>query len=229
MPAAYLIPAYQAAASVGTLISGLRQLDPQAAILVVDDGSTDHTAEVARSAGASVESHSRNLGKGAALLTGLRWLQAREFTTATSVDADGQHRPEDAFRLAHHAAPSYSLVLGVRDLKRDGAALPSRFSNAFSNLWVSCFSGQRLGDTQCGLRRYPVAETLALGARARRFDFESEVIVRAARRRMPIVEIPVSAIYPPGDERVSHFHVVADPARIVLRLVQTAATVRRAP
>jgi hypothetical protein len=144
-----------------------------------------------------------------------------------SVDADGQHLAEDAVALARHPAPQASLVLGVRDLARDGAPRPSQFSNRFSNWWVSLFSGLRLSDTQCGLRRYPLRATLELESNARGYGFESEMLVRAARRNIPIVEVPVRVIYPPRAERVSHFHVVSDPARIVLRLVHTALTARR--
>lgn len=224
---AYLIPAYQAQRSLAQVLGELRRHDAQAQILVVDDGSTDGSGDVARALGAEVLAHGQNAGKGAALRTGFEWLAARGFSSAVTVDADGQHRAEDALRLAQHPAPQDAVVLGVRDLVRDGAPGPSRFSNRFSNLWVSLFSGQALSDTQCGLRRYPLPLTLRLGAGGSGYDFESEILVRAARAGVPIVEVPVQVIYPPRAERVSHFHVVRDPARIVYRLVHTALTVRR--
>jgi glycosyltransferase involved in cell wall biosynthesis len=224
---AYLIPAYQAGPSLKSVIDGLRARDPDATLLVVDDGSTDDTANVARAAAVNLVSHERNRGKGVALRTGFQWLVEHGFESAVSVDADGQHPAEDAAALARHAAPASSLVLGVRDLARDGAPGPSQFSNAFSNWWVSLFSGLTLSDTQCGLRRYPLRATLALESDARGYGFECEILVRAARRNIPIVEVPVRVIYPPRAERVSHFHVVSDPARIALRLVHTALTVRR--
>ena len=175
-----------------------------------------------------VVTHASNRGKGVALRSGFAWLAERGFQTAVTVDADGQHRAEDALLLAKHPAPADAIVLGVRDLARDGAPKPSRFSNGFSNWWVSRFAGQALSDTQCGLRRYPLRETLALDAGGRGYGFESEILVRAARSGVPIVEVPVSVIYPPRAERLSHFHVVRDPARIVLRLVHTALTVPKA-
>jgi len=211
------------------VLSELRACDPAGQLLVVDDGSTDGSGSIARELGVEVVSHPRNCGKGSALRTGFSWLAERGFPAVVTVDADGQHRAEDALMLAQHSAPQTAIVLGVRDLVRDGAPKPSRFSNRFSNLWVSLFSGQRLSDTQCGLRRYPLPLTLALGAAGRGYDFESEVLVRAARRDVPIVEVPVRVIYPPRAERVSHFHVVRDPARIVVRLVHTALTARRGP
>jgi glycosyltransferase involved in cell wall biosynthesis len=226
---AYLIPAFQARQSLPRVLADLRQHDPSGLLLVVDDGSTDGTGDIARAAGVEVATHADNRGKGVALRTGFAWLLDRGFEAAVTVDADGQHRAEDARALAEHPAPLSAVVLGVRDLERDGAPKPNRFSNRFSNWWVSRFAGISLSDTQCGLRRYPLASTLSLGSDARGYGFESDLLVRAARRGIAIVEAPVRVIYPPKQERVSHFRVGRDPARIVLRLVHTALTFPRAP
>ncbi len=227
MQRAYLIPAYQARRSLKQVLDDLRAHDPDGAVLVVDDGSTDGSGDIARAIGVDVVTHDTNRGKGVALKNGFAWLAERGFETAVTVDADGQHRAEDAVMLAKHSASPKAIVLGIRDLVRDGAPGPSQFSNRFSNWWVSRFAGQNLSDTQCGLRRYPLHATLALNSDARGYGFECDMLVRAARRGIPIVEVPVHVIYPPKAERVSHFHVVADPARIVVRLLHTAFTVRR--
>ena len=227
MQRAYLIPAYQASRSLKQLLADLRALDPEGALLVVDDGSTDGTGDIARASSIDVVTHHENLGKGMALKNGFAWLAERGFETAVTVDADGQHRPEDAVMLAKHSAPANAIVLGIRDMRRDGAPGASRFSNRFSNWWVSRFAGQAISDTQCGLRRYPLHATLALGSDARGYGFECDMLVRAARRGIPIIEVPIRVIYPPKAERVSHFNVVADPARIVVRLLHTALTVKR--
>ena len=228
MQRAYLIPAYQASTRLKQVLTDLRARDPEAALLVVDDGSTDGTGDVARAEGIDVVTHAKNRGKGVALRTGFAWLAERGFEAAVTVDADGQHPAEDAVMLATHPGPASALLLGVRDLARDGAPKASRFSNGFSNWWVSRFAGRALSDTQCGLRRYPLRATLALDSDASGYGFESDVIVRAARSGMPILEVPVRVIYPPKTERLSHFHVVTDPARIVVRLLHTALTVPRA-
>jgi hypothetical protein len=107
-----------------------------------------------------------------------------------------------------------------------GAPRASQISNRISNFFLSLFSGRRLADTQCGLRRYPLALTLALGSRDDGYAFESEIILRAIAAELRIVEVPVHVIYPPARERLSHFHSVRDPARIVARVVDTLFATR---
>ena len=225
-----VVPAFQAEKSVAAVVSGLlRELsgDAEPRVLVVDDGSTDRTAAEAERAGAVLLRHPKNLGKGAALRSGLRFAREAGFGAIVSVDADGQHPPDEAARVAQSDAPREALVLGVRDLVRDGAPLANRFSNEFSNVFLSWFGGVTIHDSQCGLRRYPVPETLALDARSDGYAFEAEALLRAARLGWRIVELPVRVVYPPPSERVSHFHAVRDPARIVARVLETTLRVPR--
>jgi glycosyltransferase involved in cell wall biosynthesis len=219
-----VVPAFQAEKTIGAVVRGLLSALPDREglrVVVVDDGSTDQTAAEAERAGATLLRHPRNLGKGAALRTGMDFAKDAGATAVVTVDADGQHPPEEAARVALHAAPREALVLGVRDLRRDGAPWPNRFSNGFSNVFLSWFGGVELHDSQCGLRRYPVPETLALGAHSDGYAFEAETLLRAARLGWRIDELPVRVIYPPAAERVSHFHAVRDPARIVARVLET--------
>jgi glycosyltransferase involved in cell wall biosynthesis len=226
MRVAFVVPAYQAARTVGDVVASLRRAapEPETPVIVIDDGSRDETARAAREAGAHVRAHAANRGKGAALLTGFTEARALGADAAVTVDADGQHPAEEALRVARHPAPRATLVLSVRDLARDGAPSANQFSNAFSNAWVSLFSRRRLADTQCGLRRYPLPEVLELGLASTGYELETEVIVKAARAGIAIAELPVRVVYPPEAERVTHFHSVRDPARIVFRLLHTAWT-----
>jgi glycosyltransferase involved in cell wall biosynthesis len=221
-----VVPAFQAEKSVGDVVRGLVAHFPRRngpSVVVVDDGSTDGTRVVAERAGATVVRHEKNLGKGAALRTGLEFAVREGAGAVVTVDADGQHPIEEALRLALHPAPREALVLAVRDLRRDGAPFANRFSNGFSNVFLSLFGGVPLHDSQCGLRRYPVPETLALEARSNGYAFEAETLLRAARLGLPIVEVPVRVVYPAV--RVSHFRVMRDPARIVFRVLETTLRV----
>jgi glycosyltransferase involved in cell wall biosynthesis len=201
-----VIPAYQAAATLGAIVLGAsRGFDE---VWVLDDGSTDGTGDVARASGARVFVHRRNQGKGAALHTLLREADAAGLDAIVTLDADGQHPPEEAI-----------LVLGVRDLVRASAPGANQKGNSISNYWISLFGGREFHDTNCGLRRYPVKATRALGVGGHRFSFEAEVVLRAALGGLAIIEHPVSALYPP--DRTTHFHNVRDPARIVVRVVAT--------
>lgn len=224
--ACVIIPAFMAEHSVASVIRDVERALPELAIIVVDDGSLDRTAEVARAAGARVVRHERNRGKGAALVTALTTADELGFDMALSVDADGQHPAESARAVLFASSDPHAIVLGIRNLERDGAPRKNQFSNQISNFFLSRFAARPLQDTQCGLRRYPVKGTLALGARARGFAFEAEVILRAVAAAMPVVEEPVLVIYPPEDQRVTHFHVVRDPVRIIVAVLRTVHDLR---
>lgn len=230
---AFVIPAYNPGALLGDVLSQLSTAlsadggHPElqsVPILVVDDGCTDDSC---RSLPPQFEllRHPINLGKGAALQSAFRWAKARGLDFVVTLDADNQHPVEEAVKLYLSDAPPDALLLAVRDMKSAGAPLPNRLSNAFSNRVLSLFGGARLLDTQCGLRRYPIEKTLALGASHPGYAFESELVLRAARTGMQIVHVPSGVRYPLLSERVSHFHSVRDPAKNVLRVVQTAWTV----
>jgi glycosyltransferase involved in cell wall biosynthesis len=232
-PGCALVPAYDAALTVGDVVRSLVELWPDpGAVIVIDDGSRDATAEVAERAGARVVRHAVNRGKGAALRTGFAFAHDAGFDVAVTVDADGQHPPAEARRLLHHPAPAGALVLGIRDLVKAGAPRPNQISNGISNYFLSRFARNPFADTQCGLRRYPIAPTLAADGGADGYAFEAEIILRLVASGVAVVEEPIDVIYPPEKERVTHFHSVRDPARIIRHVVATLVETRymtRAP
>jgi glycosyltransferase involved in cell wall biosynthesis len=219
-----LVPALDAADTIGDVVRGsLRRLD---CVVVVDDGSGDATAAEARAAGAEVLSHGENLGKGAALVSGLRYLRERGFSHAISLDADGQHLPDEIPRLVEEsAAHPEAIVCGTRQIEADVASI-KRFGNVFANLWVSIATGRDLGDTQCGFRVYPIASTLGLGSKGQRFDFETEVLIRAVRAGIDVRSVPVRVYYPPPDVRISHYDKLWDTVRIIEAVVGLILRVR---
>jgi glycosyltransferase involved in cell wall biosynthesis len=212
-PMCVLVPAFQAAATIGSVVTAALEHVPE--VLVVNDGSLDGTGDAAREAGAHVVDHPINLGKGQALRTGMRYAYRRGFMRAITLDADGQHLPADipALQDAARREPG-ALVVGVRDMSGPDVPGSSRFGRWFTNLWVRIDSGAVVHDAQSGFRCYPIPEVLALGNRGGRFEFEMEVLVRAAWAGMAIRSVPIQVHYAPADERQSHFRVLNDNVRI---------------
>jgi glycosyltransferase involved in cell wall biosynthesis len=225
MRACVVVPALDAKDTVGRVIEDVRRACGVVTI-VVDDGSSDGTHAVAREHGAVVLRHPRNRGKGAAIVTGLREAARLAFDCAVTVDADGQHPATSTCTVLAASAEPHALVLGVRDLVGDGAPRSNRFGNFVSNLFLSAFSGRRFSDTQCGLRRYPVKGTLALGVRARGYAFEAEVVLRAVASGLPVVEVPIVSSYPKDADVRTHFRYSRDPAAIVATVVRTVIETR---
>ncbi len=181
-------------------------------VYVVDDGSTDGCDPSLESIpGIHLLRHGVNRGKGAALMTGFR-AAVGHADWAITLDADGQHFPEDARELIG-AIPRCRrpIVLGYRlQMAANGAPWSSRFGREFSNFWIRRAGGPRVTDSQSGFRIYPLPEVLRLGVRAQRYQFEIEVLVKAAWSAMEVIEAPVGISYPPAIERVSHFRPTVD-------------------
>lgn len=203
---AIIIPVYNHARTIGRIIEDCRRISPH--VIVVNDGSTDSTpAVIKRFENLHVIHHSRNQGKGAALLSGFR-VALGLASWAVTIDADGQHDPREIQRLlAARRCHERNLIIG----RRHGMNSPtvpwgSRIGRQFSNLWVRLSGGPELSDSQSGLRLYPLPETLALPTCARRFEYELEVLIQAHRRGLRVIEVPVAVTYPPASQRISHFH-----------------------
>jgi len=209
MRVAALIPAYQAAASLGEVLLRLAALDPAPEVLVVDDGSRDATDEVARQFGAQVISFAANRGKGHALLAGFAALS--EYDAVVSLDADGQHPPEYFPEFVRAAEAGADLVLGVRARSPEMPAA-RRFANAFSSGWASWLAGRRVSDSQCGYRLHTRAVLRHVPLTPGRYEIETEMVVRASRLgfRLDLVEIPT--VY---GEAKSHLSALRDVPRIV--------------
>ena len=177
-------------------------------VFVVDDGSTDKTAEILASIGGiTVLTHSQNMGKGAALLAGFQEA-SKASDWAITIDADGQHKPEDVENLLEAVKEGERpIVIGTRQ-GMDGENVPwtSRFGRSFSNFWVWVSGGPKISDSQSGFRLYPLPEALTLDVHALRFQFEVEILVKAHQKGISVIEAPVQVVYQKGIERISHFH-----------------------
>jgi glycosyltransferase involved in cell wall biosynthesis len=189
-----IIPAFNEARTIQQVVRGVRDCVDH--ILVIDDGSTDDTARLAREAGAEVLPQGINRGKGHAVRSGLTAIAERGFTHALVMDADMQHLPSEAAILLDAARQSDAdVVLGERRFGRQEMPASRYYANRIGSRALSWFIGARFTDTQCGFRVYRLEALRGLNLHARGYDIETEMLVKLARRGARIASTPVTAVY----------------------------------
>ena len=216
---ALVIPALNESATVRDIVfRALRQVQW---IIVVDDGSIDGTAEALKGLPVVVLRNGRTLGKAASLRRGMRCALRKNASAILTLDADGQHAPEDIPRLiAAHRQHGGAIVIGARLHDSGSIPRPRYLANRFANFWIGWAAGYRLEDSQSGFRLYPAAALDAANItenRSRGFVFESEILIDAARAGVSTVSIPIPAVYG-TDARPSHFRPIRDIA-LITRMV----------
>lgn len=213
---AIVIPAHNEARTIRAVAAGALQQLPL--VIVVDDASTDGTADVLKGLPVVVLGSEQNRGKAASLLSGAHEAIERGASAIVTLDGDGQHSPEDIPSLlkAYRSMPG-SIVIGARLHHRDRIP-PSRYwANRVANFWISLASGYRIADTQSGFRIYParlLQATKVRVDRSRSFVFESEILIEAARHGIVASCVPINVVYSDRG-RASYFRPVVDIARIV--------------
>ncbi len=207
-----VIPAFNEAARIAEVVARTRPLVD--AVLVVDDGSADGTADVARGAGAEVLAHEANQGKGQSLRDGLDWADGQGYEAAVALDADGQHSPEEIPRFVEAVAAA-DLVVGNRMSARGDMPLVRWWTNRTMSRIVSWLAGVTIPDSQVGYRLLRLAAWKQLDVKTNNFDFESEMLVSAGRQGLRLAFVPVSTVYA-GE--TSQIHIVRDTIRF-LRMV----------
>jgi len=214
-----VIPIYNHKETIGTTVSSLVSYGWR--IFIVDDGSDEATqAILTRLAACEPLVHltrlPENEGKGAAVVYGLRAAYAAGYTHALQIDADGQHDARDVPRFVEQARRDPHAVVAGKPIYDRTAPKARRYGRYLTHVWVWLETlSFAIGDSLCGFRFYPLAETCALLAQhnvAKRMDFDVEIIVRLAWRGLPIVNVPTRVSYPEGG--VSHFDMLRDNVRI---------------
>jgi glycosyltransferase involved in cell wall biosynthesis len=187
-------------------------------VIVVDDGSTDGTAQRLDGLPVTLLRNARNSGKAASLARGIELALSQGAAAVVTLDGDAQHRPEDIPRLlaARERAPG-ALIIGARLHESDNIPADRYFANRCANFWIGWAAGQPIADSQSGFRVYPAALLRAAAlprGRASSFVFESEILIEAGRRGVRLLSVPIAAIYEPRGRR-SHFRPAIDIALIV--------------
>jgi glycosyltransferase involved in cell wall biosynthesis len=210
-----VIPCYNEAESIARVVRATRAY--VTTVLVVDDCSTDATAAEAEAAGAVVLRQARNLGKGAALKAGFVAADQQGFVAAVTLDGDGQHDvTEIPLFVEAFDHDGTDLVIGNRMNDTRTMPLVRRLTNRFMSWVISRVSGRRIHDTQCGYRLIRLSCWRKLPLNARRFDFESELLIKACRRGAQVSEVRIRTIY--FGTRQSKIRPVADSIRFILLL-----------
>jgi len=206
---ACVIPAYDAAATVGVVARGVRAAVPDAFVIGVDDGSRDATRAALETTCDVVVAHARNAGKGAALRAGFAIALARDAAHVLTIDADGQHDPAAAPALLA-ALEEADLAIGAR---ARGAAMPfgRRVTNALASAAVSRIVGARVPDPQSGFRAVRRIVLERVRAAGDRYEYETEFLIAAGVAGFRIAAVPIATTY----GAPSHFRAFRDSARVV--------------
>lgn len=185
-----VMPAYNEERSIGGVLDALHG-EGWRDIIVVNDGSRDRTAEIARKKGAVVVNHPKNMGLGATLRTGLSEALERGADCAVTFDADGQHDPK-AVRKLVDSIDGADLVIGARRFV--SIPLHKRVGNFWLN-FITRMLGGPLVDSQSGMRAFNRRALETIEIKSDRYEVSSEITARAKRKGLKLKEIPVTCYF----------------------------------
>ncbi len=208
-----IVPVYNNAGAVKDVVQ--RTLKFCKDVIVIDDGSTDGSSDSLAELGAVVIRYEKNRGKGYALKTGFKEAKARGFERAITIDADGQHFPEDIPEFAAEAKEHPdAMLVGSRNLQMENMPGGNTFANKFSNFWFRLQTGVDLPDTQSGFRLYQLNRIGGLHLLTYRYEAELELLVFQCWKGVRMRPVGIRVYYPPEGERVTHFRPFWDFFRI---------------
>ncbi len=212
-----LIPSYNESRTIGPLVERVKAkgLD----VVVVDDGSIDRTAEIAEQAGAYVLKHRRNLGKGASLKEGFRYILNKDYNAVITMDADGQHSPEDIPKFISKACePDADMIVGNRMSASRGMPSIRWLTNNFMSSLISLICRRKIPDTQCGFRLIKRKVLKELNPTSANYEIESEAIIEAHYKGFKIKSIPIQTIYAKQTSQINPFVDTIRFFRLILKI-----------
>ncbi|MCM8824235.1 MAG: glycosyltransferase family 2 protein [Candidatus Omnitrophica bacterium] len=189
-----IIPAYNECESLGRLLKEIKKYN--LSILVVDDGSKDNTYSIAINLADKVIRNDRNRGKGVSLKQAKQFLiENVDFDYIITMDADNQHDPSDIYKFIEEAKNGEYFVIGNRMYNPQGMPLIRVWTNRLMSWFISKIVRQNIPDTQCGFRLIRRKVLEVIDTESNKFEIESELLIKAARKGFPIKSIPIKSIY----------------------------------
>jgi glycosyltransferase involved in cell wall biosynthesis len=214
-----IIPAYNASLTISELIEKISEFIDKSDIVVIDDGSKDETFAIAQNAGVVVLKHERNKGKGEALKTGFKYALEKNYDALLTIDADLQHDPSSIPDFLQRANDNFSgIIIGSREINLKKMPLARWLSNSLTSLILSILSGQTIRDSQSGYRLISTQVLKKVKLKAKKYDLESEILVKAGRKGFKIYAVPIRTIYHGGKSFINPF---VDTARFIKLMWKT--------
>jgi len=199
-----VIPTFNESKAIAKLVSEIRNLNLP--VLVIDDGSSDNTAEIAQKDGAEVVRNDHNLGKGASLAKGFRLALEKGYDAVITMDGDGQHLPQDLpLFLSAATFQGNDIVIGNRMVENKTMPLLRVKTNEFMSWLISMLTKQDIPDTQCGFRLIKKEVLEKLDLRTSNYDTESEILIKAARLGFKIISVPIKTVYQGEKSKINPF------------------------
>lgn len=205
MKSCVIIPCYNVGAIISSIVEELKKLACE--VVIVDDGSSDLTADMAFASGATVLRNKDNFGKGASLRRGFKYALAFDYDNIITMDGDGQHLPEDVvnFLEARRLDPNADVILGNRMDNPAGMPFVRYLTNKVMSKFISYVSNQRIPDSQSGFRLIKANILKDLQLKSDKFEIESEIIIKAAKRGYKIISIPIRSVYKNSKSQINPF------------------------
>jgi len=200
-----IIPTYNEANKIESVIQNINK--NKVDVLVVDDGSKDNTATLAKNAGANVLKNEKNQGKGSALAKGFSYALKNGYDAVITMDGDGQHSPDDIKFFLESASnnPEAHLFLGNRMHSAKNMPLVRWITNIFMSMVISCVAGQKVNDSQCGFRLIRKEALQNLRLKSAKYEIESEMLIKASRAGFKIVPVNIQSIYRGEKSQINPF------------------------
>ncbi|HAJ56574.1 MAG TPA: hypothetical protein DCL35_02265 [Candidatus Omnitrophica bacterium] len=204
-----LIPSFNEEKTIGWLVKAVCKLGYDA--LVIDDGSSDKTAQLAHESGAEVIINEHNLGKGASLRKAFGILTNKDYDAVIIMDGDGQHLPEDTAQFVDcYREKKPGIIVGNRMHKAKGMPLVRWLTNKTMSFIISVMCRQFVPDTQCGFRLVDMRVLKAINLSTEKFEIESEMLLEASKHGFKILSVPIKTVY---EGQYSAIHPVKDTVR----------------